>query len=76
MNSEPVDNHFHYVVLAARRARQLQNGSRPLIDSTSNKACRVAQDEIAAGKVKAAPRKIHYIGEPVSEPETTQDFDS
>ena len=75
MNSEPVDNHFHYVVLAARRARQLQNGSPPLIDSTSNKACRVAQDEIAAGKVKAAP-KIRYIDEVVSEPETPQDFDS
>ena len=40
--------------MAARRARQLQNGSQPLVDSTSNKACRVAQDEIAAGKVKAA----------------------
>ena len=48
-------NHFGYVVMAARRARQLQNGSAPLIQSSSTKACRVAQDEIAAGVVKAGP---------------------
>ena len=47
-----LDSNFRYVVMAARRARQLQNGSQPLIDSRSNKACRVAQEEIAAGKVK------------------------
>jgi DNA-directed RNA polymerase omega subunit len=54
-----LDSNFRYVVMAARRARQLQNGSQPLIDSRSTKACRVAQEEIAAGKVKAAaqPRK-------------------
>ena len=51
---EGTENNFRYVVMAARRARQLQNGSQPLIDSRSTKACRVAQDEIAAGKVKAA----------------------
>jgi DNA-directed RNA polymerase omega subunit len=51
-----LDSNFRYVVMAARRARQLQNGSQPLIDSRSNKACRVAQEEINAGKVTAAPR--------------------
>ena len=54
MSTDETQNHFRYVVMAARRARQLQNGSQPLVDSTSTKACRVAQDEIAAGKVKAA----------------------
>ena len=54
MTSTDETNHFYYVVVAARRARQLQNGSQPLIDSPSTKPCRVAQDEIAAGKVKAA----------------------
>jgi DNA-directed RNA polymerase subunit omega len=54
MTPEGLDSNFRYVVMAARRARQLQNGSQPLIDSRSNKACRVAQEEIAAGKVKAA----------------------
>jgi DNA-directed RNA polymerase subunit omega len=46
------DSHYRYVLVAARRARQLQNGSQPLVTSRSTKACRVAQDEIAAGKVK------------------------
>jgi len=42
------DSNFRYVMVAARRARQLQAGSQPLVDSRSRK---VAQDEIAAGKV-------------------------
>jgi DNA-directed RNA polymerase subunit omega len=46
------DSNFRFVLVAARRARQLQNGSQPLVPSRSTKACRVAQDEIAAGKVK------------------------
>ncbi len=45
------DSNFRYVLVAARRARQLQNGSQPMVSSRSTKACRVAQDEIAAGKV-------------------------
>jgi len=45
------DSNFRYVLVAARRARQLQNGAEPLIPTRSRKACRVAQDEIAAGKV-------------------------
>jgi DNA-directed RNA polymerase subunit omega len=46
------DSHYSYVLVAARRARQLQNGSQPLVPTRSTKACRVAQEEIAAGKVK------------------------
>jgi DNA-directed RNA polymerase subunit omega len=45
------DSNFRYVLVAARRARQLQNGAEPLVNSRSRKACKVAQDEIAAGKV-------------------------
>jgi DNA-directed RNA polymerase subunit omega len=63
-----LDNNFRYVVMAARRARQLQNGSQPLIDSRSNKACRVAQEEIAAGKVKAAQPKVQALEEVTAEP--------
>jgi DNA-directed RNA polymerase subunit omega len=45
------DSNFRYVLVAARRARQLQNGAEPLVPSRSRKACRVAQEEIAAGKI-------------------------
>ena len=60
------DSSFRYVLVAARRARQLQNGSRPLVPSPSTKACRVAQDEIAAGKVKFVRRDDSK--EPLSDP--------
>jgi DNA-directed RNA polymerase omega subunit len=70
------DSNFRYVVMAARRARQLQNGSQPLIDSRSNKACRVAQEEIAAGKVTAAPQPAYRLpDEIVVEPRTSEDAD-
>jgi DNA-directed RNA polymerase subunit omega len=69
-----LDSNFRYVVMAARRARQLQNGSQPLIDSRSNKACRVAQEEIAAGKVKAAAQpRAKAVDEVILDPETPED---
>jgi DNA-directed RNA polymerase subunit omega len=45
------DSNYRYVLVAARRARQLQNGSQPLVSTHSSKACRVAQDELDAGLV-------------------------
>ena len=45
------DSNYRYVLVAARRARQLQNGSQPLVNTHSSKACRVAQDELDAGLV-------------------------
>jgi DNA-directed RNA polymerase subunit omega len=45
------DSNYRKVLVAARRARQLQNGSHALIPSQSTKACRIAQEEIEAGKI-------------------------
>ena len=58
------DSSFRYVLVAARRARQLQNGSAPLVASRSRKACKIAQDEIAAGKVAYVKSEV-----PVLKPE-------
>jgi DNA-directed RNA polymerase subunit omega len=58
------DSNYRYVLVAARRARQLQNGSQPLVTSRSTKACRVAQDEIAAGKVKFVQTRQKAPGAP------------
>lgn len=44
-------NKYSLVKVAARRARQLQSGAPPLSNSTSMKACRVAQDEIRDGHI-------------------------
>ena len=46
-----LQNKYSMVKGAARRARQLQSGAPPLGVSTSLKACRVAEDEVRAGKV-------------------------
>lgn len=46
------DSKYRYILVAARRARQLQGGASALVSSTSQKACRVARDEIKAGKVQ------------------------
>jgi len=49
---EGFDSNYRYILVAARRARQLQSGAPPVIDTGSRKPCRIAQDEIKAGKVK------------------------
>ncbi len=49
---EGFDSNYRYILVAARRARQLQSGARPVIETNSRKPCRIAQDEIKAGKVK------------------------
>jgi len=46
------DSNYRYVLVAARRARQLQNGAPPVVQPHSHKACRIAEEEINAGKVK------------------------
>ena len=46
------DSKYRYVLVAARRARQLQNGAHPVVEPHSAKACRIAEEEINAGKVK------------------------
>ena len=45
------DSKYRYILVAARRARQLQGGANALVETSSRKACRIAQDEIQAGKV-------------------------
>ena len=49
---EGFDSNYRYILVAARRARQLQGGAPPVIDTGSRKPGRIAQDEIKAGKVK------------------------
>jgi DNA-directed RNA polymerase subunit omega len=63
------DSNFRYVMVAARRARQLQNGSQPLVTSRSGKACRVAQDEIAAGKVGYVRKETPVLKPEVAAPD-------
>ena len=49
---EGFDSNYRYVLVAARRARQIQNGARPVLEPHSRKPCRIAEEEVQAGKVK------------------------
>lgn len=62
------DSNYRYVLVAARRARQLQNGSQPLVSSQSGKACRVAQAELDAGLVgyMERPKAVPVLDEPIN----------
>ncbi len=55
------DSDYRKVLVAARRARQLQNGSAALVPSQSIKACRIAQDEIAAGKIAYVKKDVPVV---------------
>lgn len=47
-----IPNHFDLTLVAARRARQLENGTQPLIDDVRhNKATVTALREVAAGHI-------------------------
>ncbi len=55
------DSNYRKVLVAARRARQLQNGSAALVPSHSTKACRIAQDEIEAGKIAYVKTEVPVV---------------
>jgi len=48
---QKLDSKFRYILVAAKRARQLQAGARPLIQSAEKRLTRVAQAEVVAGLV-------------------------
>ena len=64
---EGFDSNYRYILVAARRARQLQSGAPPVVDTISRKPCRIAQDEIRAGKVKWEIPEIRPAVEQASE---------
>jgi DNA-directed RNA polymerase subunit omega len=46
-----LDSKFRFILVAARRARQLQSGAKPLIQAPTKRPTRVAQQEVGAGLV-------------------------
>ncbi len=57
---------YRFVLAAARRARQLQGGARPLINTTSRKPTKIAMEEVRSGSVEV---QIIAEDEPWPEPE-------
>ena len=46
-----IDSKFRFILVAARRARQLQAGARALVQTPTKKVTKVAQMEVEAGHV-------------------------
>lgn len=46
-----VDSKFRFITVASQRAKQIQNGAKPRVDSRSRKPTRVAMQEVLAGAV-------------------------
>lgn len=55
------DSNYRKVLVAARRARQIQSGAHALVPSLSTKACRIAQDEIDAGKIAYVKTEVPVV---------------
>lgn len=63
-----VGSRFELVILAARRAKMLMKGAKPLVES-NNRPIVVALREVAAGKVKFDDGKTE---ETLNEPSETE----
>jgi DNA-directed RNA polymerase omega subunit len=46
-----VDSKFRFITVAAQRAKQLQSGAKPRVDTRSRKPTRIAVEETLAGTV-------------------------
>ncbi len=47
--TDNIDSKYRFILLAAKRARQLQSGAKSLIHTTARKNTRIAQEELRAG---------------------------
>ena len=60
-----IDSKFRYVIVAAKRAKELLKGSKPRIKSKSKNLIRVAQEEVEGGFVnyELIPEKINEVSD-------------
>jgi DNA-directed RNA polymerase subunit omega len=59
-----VDSKFRFITVAAQRAKQLQNGAKPRVETRSRKATRLAMQEVLANAISwevgaEVPRQAH-----------------
>lgn len=55
------DSRYTLVMLTAKRARQIVDGSEPIVETESNKPVTIAIEEIVSGKVKYKNPTINSI---------------
>lgn len=49
---DPDQSTYRFIIVAAKRARQLQGGARPVLPTSSKKATVIAIEEVRRGLVK------------------------
>ena len=49
---DPEQSTYRWIIVAAKRARQLQGGARPFLPTTAKKATMIAMEEVRRGLVK------------------------
>jgi DNA-directed RNA polymerase subunit omega len=57
-----IDSRYSLVILAAKRARQIKEGGKPLINTDSPNPITVALEEIAAGQIKPKFDELSLAG--------------
>jgi len=60
---------YRWIIIAAKRARQLQAGARPLLPTTSKKPTVIAMEEVRRGLVKWEDPATAPVEEPEPEGE-------
>ncbi|MDM7322416.1 MAG: DNA-directed RNA polymerase subunit omega [Gammaproteobacteria bacterium] len=60
-----IDNRFQLVLMAAKRARQIEAGAQPLVDPERDKPTVIALREIAEGKLTQAVLNEVHVHPPV-----------
>ena len=51
-NGAPEQSTYRFIIVAAKRARQLQGGARPVLPPSSKKQTVIAMEEVRRGLVK------------------------
>lgn len=79
--TEDIDNRFRLVLLAAKRARQIESGAKPLVEEENDKPTVLALREIAAGEIgievmDEVSGQVHVGEEGVSDAEVQAEISS
>lgn len=61
---DPEASTYRFIIVAAKRARQLQSGARSLLPTTSRKPTVTSMEEVRRGLVKYTDLGMQLPGEP------------
>ena len=66
---DPDQSTYRFIIVAAKRARQLQGGHRPVLPTSSKKSTVIAMEEARRGLVKYEIQNEAIMVEDVPDPE-------